>query len=350
MPTSGPYPPQAAALGGSPTVKLDVPISAVLLFLYVLMAITNMTILQLNLRRGHKFLLSGLLFGFCMARIVTMIMRIVWATRPTNIRVAIAASVFVSAGIVILFIINLLFAQRILRATHPHFAWHKFFSRTYTAFYVSIIVILAIIITVAVQSFYTLSKHTLNIDHTIQHVASCYFTAMAFMPIPFVLFAIIIPRHGHLDKFGSGRFRTKIFIILTSAFLLTLGAAFRTATQFYYLPRNRPAWFDSKACFYCFNFVIELVVLFMYAVMRVDFRFWVPDSAKHRHTYQAERGRISAFYTDEEVMDEADANHPVDDSQEKDMEQARIAHMGHIPKPAAIHAARASHIDRVSPS
>lgn len=33
-----------------------------------------MTIFQINKRRGHKFLMSGLMFGFCMARTLTMIL------------------------------------------------------------------------------------------------------------------------------------------------------------------------------------------------------------------------------------------------------------------------------------
>ena len=96
-----PYSPKIAAVGGLPTVGVDVPICSVFLVLFICGAAGNMTIFQLNKRRGHKFLMSGMLFGFCMARIVTQIMRIVWACYPTDVSVAIAATIFVAAGVLI---------------------------------------------------------------------------------------------------------------------------------------------------------------------------------------------------------------------------------------------------------
>jgi hypothetical protein len=107
-----PYPPQGAGVGGMPTVGVDVPICAVLMVLYLIGAAGHMTIFQKNRRQGHKFIMSALAFGFCMARTATMVLRIVWTCYPRNIRLGIAAMVFVSAGVLLLFIINLLFAQR----------------------------------------------------------------------------------------------------------------------------------------------------------------------------------------------------------------------------------------------
>lgn len=70
-----PYAPRIASVGGRATVGVDVPISAVFLVLFAIGAAGHMTIFQINRRRGHKFIMSALTFGFCMARIVTMIMR-----------------------------------------------------------------------------------------------------------------------------------------------------------------------------------------------------------------------------------------------------------------------------------
>jgi len=58
-----PYPPQAWSLGGIPSKKTDIPISAVFLFLFIVGAATHMTIFQLNRRRGHKFRMSMIVFG-----------------------------------------------------------------------------------------------------------------------------------------------------------------------------------------------------------------------------------------------------------------------------------------------
>lgn len=59
----GPWLPQTWALGGIPKKSVDVPITAVFLVLFMLGAATHMTIFQLNLRRGHKFLFNAVLFG-----------------------------------------------------------------------------------------------------------------------------------------------------------------------------------------------------------------------------------------------------------------------------------------------
>ena len=66
MPTKGPYPPAVAGLGGQPNKNLDDPVSAVFLVLFIIGAVFHMTLLQINQRRGKKFLMSGMLFGFCM--------------------------------------------------------------------------------------------------------------------------------------------------------------------------------------------------------------------------------------------------------------------------------------------
>lgn len=281
-----PYPPKNAALGLTPTVGVDVPITAVFLFLFILGAISHMTIFQLNMRRGHKFIMSGMMFGFCMARITTCVMRIVWATRPTHVPIAIAAQIFVAAGVVLLFVVNLIFAQRIIRASHPNSGWHPVFSKFFVFLYVLIVITLVMIITAVIQSFYTLNKNTLRIDHDIQLYGQTLYAVLAFLPILLILGGLVIPRNTRVEKFGSGRFRYKIYILSLSTVLLTLGAAFRVGINYKTpRPRNDPAWYHSKACFYIFNFVVELAVIALYVLVRVDLRFYVPNGSRRAGDY-----------------------------------------------------------------
>jgi len=67
----GLYASNTAGMGGVPTITLDIPICVVFIVIYLSFAATNMAIFQVNRRRKHKFVLSGLMFGFCMARTVT---------------------------------------------------------------------------------------------------------------------------------------------------------------------------------------------------------------------------------------------------------------------------------------
>jgi hypothetical protein len=274
-----PYLPTTAGIGGLPTKNVDDPISAVFLVLFVIGAASHMTIFQINMRRKKKFVMSAMIFGFCMARITTMTMRLVWASHPTNLSVAIAAQVFVAAGVLLLFIVNLIFAQRIVRASHPHWAWAKWFSLAFKLYYASIVVMLVALITCTVQSFYTLSHNTRRIDHDVQLVGGTYFAVSAFLPIPLMLLRLIIPDRPPIEKFGHGRFRTKIVILLFSSVLLTLGAAFRSGVNYVPRPSNDPAWYDSKECFYLFNFTIEIIVVALYAIVRIDKRFHIPNGS-----------------------------------------------------------------------
>jgi Protein of unknown function (DUF3112) len=312
-----------AIVGGLPTVGVDVPIAAVFLALFVVAAAGHMTILQVNLRKGHKFMMSGLLFGFCMARIVACIMRIVWATRPTNKRAEIAATIFVPAGILILFIINLAFAQRILRAAHPHFGWHKAMARALTVFYVLTVAMLVIAIMATVQSSYTLNENTQRISRDLQILAGSYFITASFLPIPMVIIGLIVPRKTRVEKFGSGRWRSKIGILLITSALVCLGTSFRAGIV-YTDPRpfDHPAWYHEKWCFYFFNFTIDIIAIYLYLVLRIDRRFYVPDGSKGPGDYskgnagetvekavdkEERRGSFSSvgrILTEEEVFDD----------------------------------------------
>ncbi|PBP28189.1 hypothetical protein BUE80_DR000928 [Diplocarpon rosae] len=279
---SKPYPPTTAGLGLTPTKSLDGPITAIFLFLFLLGAAAHMTILQVNMRRGHKFIISGLLFGFCMARATACTMRLVWTSYIADVSVAIAAQIFVAAGVLLLFIINLIFTQRVMRASHPDWAWTKAFSLAFKFYYGSIVLMLIALIFCTVQSFYTLDTNIRRADRDVQLVGSTYFAVAAFLPLPLLALNFILPKPRstpRVEKFGAGRFRTKILILLFSSFILTFAAAFRAGIAYVPRPRNNPAWYHSKACFYVFNFAIEVVVVALYAGIRVDKRFHVPNAS-----------------------------------------------------------------------
>lgn len=149
---------------------------------------------------------------------------------------------------------------------------------------------LAMVITATVQSFYTLNPHIKRIDRDLQLTASTYLLFISFLPIPMVVFGLIVPRKTRLEKFGSGRWRSKITILLASAFLLCLGAAFRSATAYKNpRPRNDPAWYHAKWCFYFFNFVIETIVIYLYLLVRVDRRFHIPNGSKGPGDYSSQK-------------------------------------------------------------
>jgi len=299
-----PWLPNNWSLGGVPKKSVDVPITAVFLLLFVVGAATHMTILRLNLKRGHKFLFNGVLFGFCMSRIVTCIMRISSICLPTNVSLAIAAAIFVAAGILLVFVINLIWSQRILRSLHPHIGWHPALSVAFKALYVFIVLTLVINITATVQSFYTLRPRTRKIDRSLQLYGTTFFAIVSSLPILVVLLSLAIPRRGAHDRFGAGRLRAKITVLLLGSSLATLGAWYRCGTTWKDpVPKTEPLpGYFHKACFYLFNFTLDIMIVYFYALMRVDLRFHVPDGAKGPRSYgkqpsqdAEEKGREPGF-------------------------------------------------------
>lgn len=259
--------------------------------LYIGCAIGHMTIFKLNLKRGHKFILSALLFGYCMCRITSMIMRIVWACYPTDIRLELAASVFIAAGVLILYLVNLLFAQRIIRATHPHLGWSKVFSACFIALYILVPCVLAMIITVSIQSYYTLDPKIVAVDNKVRLVAIGYLMSLSFLPLPLMAlnFLLPLPKAREIEQFGVGGLRLKVAALITSTVLLVLGTGFRFGIALLPpRPSSDPAWYDRKACFWVFDIVVEILVAYLYLILRVDRRFHVADGADGPGGYSVE--------------------------------------------------------------
>ncbi|KAK2772680.1 hypothetical protein CKAH01_13879 [Colletotrichum kahawae] len=283
-----PYAPTVALLGLTPTATVDIPISAVLIAFFLCSAVTNFTIFRRNQARGHKFVLSMLLFGFSMARTAALVLRIVWAERLTNASLAIAANILSSAGTVILFILNLILAQRILRSLHPRFGWRRAPSMAFIFLYACVVACLIMVIVPTVLTFYTLDSSVRQKARQIQLFSGTYLALLAFLPIPIVGLAAAFPKSTKAEPFGSGSLRTKMVLVLATAALLTLGAGFRIGVNFM-APRlaSNPAWYHQKACYYVFNYVLEIIVVYSYMLSRFDRRFHVPDGAKGPGDYAA---------------------------------------------------------------
>lgn len=223
-----------------------------------------------------------------MARISTCALRIASVTHQTNARLAIAAAIFVGAGVLILFIINLLWAQRILRSMHPTIGWHRGLSIAFRAIYVIIFFTFVGTIITVVQSFYTLRPRTLFIDRAYQLYGSTFLAVVATLPILLVLVSLAMPRRNPPEKFGVGSLNVKIAILLTGSTLIALGAWYRCGTNYMApVPRTQslPDYF-AKPCFYIFNFGVEILTSYLYFISRVDLRFHVPDGAKEPGSYE----------------------------------------------------------------
>ena len=247
-----------------------------------------------------------------MARVLTCCLRIGWATNHHNVSLAIAAQIFVNAGILIVYIVNVIFAQRLLRARHPTLGWNRALKVVFTILYCLIGVALVLVIVLTVMSFYTLDPSTLSDARWIQRGAILYLLIIAFMPLVIAAVAYAIPRTKPIDQFGHGGTTSKAIILVIGAGLCTLIAGFKAGVNWSPpRPIDNPAWYDSKASFYCFNFMLEIIILITYISTRVDQRFHVPNGSSKRRTFAKQEPDAEA---------EADAESGEEDGQTDDGE------------------------------
>lgn len=111
--------------------------------------------------------------------------------------------------------------------------------------------------------------------------------------MPLVLLSRFVPRTAGKAKFGKlGTLSHKVMIVLTASVLLSecrnlyinesmankltvaLESAFRTGIGFL-SPRavNNPAWYHKRTALYTFMPMLEVLVVLLYAVTRVDQRY-----------------------------------------------------------------------------
>ncbi|KAK3305162.1 uncharacterized protein B0T15DRAFT_415409, partial [Chaetomium strumarium] len=286
-PPGPPYPPSTAPLGGVPTSAIDIPISATLLALFALGGASHLFVFVRNKRRNHKFIFSVLLFGFCVTRIAALSVRIGWARDRTNDELALAATVLTSAGVLILFIVNIILAVRVVRATHPLAGWSRAVKVGMGALIATVVAVLVMVVFSSVHQLFTLNLGIRRRERDVMLFAGVYMVVVAVLPLVAMALVRLLPRKGPYpaENFGTGGMGAKMALLAFTSALLTLGAAFRTAVNFEAKPVNDPQWYHSRPAFYCFNFVIEIVVVYTYLLVRFDQRFHVPDGSSKPGDY-----------------------------------------------------------------
>lgn len=139
-----------------------------------------------------------------------------------------------------------------------------------------------------VQSFYTLDPNTRAVDRSLQLYGSTFLAIFATLPLPIVVLSLLVP-YSPLDRFGVGRLRTKVIVLLVSTTLLSVGAWYRCGSTWAPpVPRSQPLpGYLGKGPFYIFNFFVEIQTVLMYAILRVDLRYHIPNGAKGIGSYSS---------------------------------------------------------------
>ena len=232
--------------------------------------------------------MSVAMFGLCMSRIITNVLRIVWTTQPNNVRIAIAAQVLTNAGVLILYIVILLLTLRVFRARQPKMGWNKHLNRTIKAAYFLLFLALVVTVSFTVLTFYTLNMKLRTDAIWIQRSAILYMMIFNITSLTFLILSLLLPPALDSENFGTGSMGSKLTILVVAVFFCTFLSGFRTGLVWSAArPASNPAWFDTKPAFYVIIFGFEIVILYLFLFTRFDRMFWVPNGSNKPGDYSS---------------------------------------------------------------
>lgn len=230
--------------------------------------------------------MSWAMFGFCMSRVGTCVLRLTWATRPLNARLAIAALIFTNIGVLVIYIVVLLLALRVFRATHPELGWNRFLRKALTVSYFLLLGAILLVIAFTILSFYTLDPTLRSVALWIQRAAILYMALFNVTSLVMLLLSLLLPRTRDTENFGAGSIRSKFIILGVAIFFICFIAGLRTGTSWSNArPASNPAWYDSKAAFYVILLGFEIIICYLFLFTRFDRMFWVPNGSNKPGDY-----------------------------------------------------------------
>lgn len=173
---------------------------------------------------------------------------------------------------------------------HPTVGWGNVFSFVTLglAFSVPLIVIVQITALVGLFLFSVDNIDRLTAFSSVLKFGSSYNLFLAAFPFVAIGIACAVPG-PRPEKFGTGHLRVKTSMVMFASVLLTTGAVVRIYASFNrQLPNTTDVLF-GKTIFYTTQFMLELFVVVMYAVLRFDLLFHIPNGSSGPGDYV--RGR-----------------------------------------------------------
>ena len=260
-----PYAVPIAQLGGLPKIIPDVPILAVFLSYYSIASLLCLLSIYQAVRSHQPCTLSLLMYLFSGERVVACAMRIAWAYRIANVRIAVASQILLQAGVILLYLMNVIIAGRVLRTLFGHRSWLR---SILAALSIMTISSLVMVITAIIVSVFTLEERSRDACLDVQRAAATYFVLLTTAPM-MMLAACLKHKYNQVD----GRLRSILALTAMSALLCMIMAGFK-AGVIWETPRPifSPAWYHSNICLYALGFGPEVLDLTMLFMARVDVR------------------------------------------------------------------------------
>lgn len=150
----------------------------------------------------------------------------------------------------------------------------------------SVVLIIIWNITSLTAQFFTQDPVDLRATRGLLIFGATYTLFLCSLPILITFVAGTIPSPTPIERFGAGRFRFKIMLLNFAALVLLVGAVTRLIGAIQTHPTDDPGLIDSKLVFYTTGFMLEILIVALYAVVRIDLLFHVPDGCKGPGDYR----------------------------------------------------------------
>lgn len=197
-----------------------------------------------------------------------------------------------------------------MRSMHPRFGWSTGFSIATRAMAISVpIIIIVQIVSLIVLFFSVNNPARLQAAQGVLKFGTSYNLFLSTFPFISISIACAIPGPKP-EKFGTGSLRVKTSLVMFVSAILTTGATIRTYAFFNPRPPINDDVLYGKPIFYTTQFMLEIIVVALYAAMRFDLLFHIPNGSSGPGDYS--RGRSGdaekdALITREDIQERIEA-------------------------------------------
>lgn len=187
----------------------------------------------------------------------------------------------------VVFAVNILLTQRIIRSMHPQIGWSRPFSLATRSMALSVPLNIVLLISSLIGFFLSNGVPTrlAAFEGLLKFGVSWNIVLVTF---PFLAVGIACAFPGPKpEKFGRGHLRVKTSLVMFSSALLTTGAVVRTYAIFNPRSLAENDVLYGKPVFYTTQFMLEAVVVAGYALLRFDLLFHIPNGSSRPGDYSA---------------------------------------------------------------
>ncbi|KAF2258317.1 hypothetical protein CC78DRAFT_526520 [Lojkania enalia] len=246
------YPPANATPGQRPSVSQDIAPSTDFPALYITPAPRHQFIFQRNRIRGHKSLMSWAMFGFAMAQLGTMILRIARATRPDSGSVAPAASLSAFLGAPVIYVVVLILAMRVFRGVSLRLGWNAWLGRGIRITHGLLLIVTLVVVPFGMVTGFTRSGPDQNYPTSApgpqkpaSHSSTCSHQSSPSFP-----YSSHPQQTAPPENFGTGSIQSKLIILGIILLFTKFISGFRVGVIWApYRPLSQLTWCNSRAAF-----------------------------------------------------------------------------------------------------